>query len=76
MTIENDDSVSSQQGIRIHLGAGDFLTRYPPGARYRLRVETPVESGETDLPAEARETWPTGGAGGFLQRVSEEAAGI
>ena len=43
MTIENDDSVSSQQGIRIHLGAGDFLTRYPPGARYRLRVETPVE---------------------------------
>jgi hypothetical protein len=43
MTNENTGSTASGQPVRIHLGAKDFLTRYPPGERYRLRLETPVE---------------------------------
>jgi hypothetical protein len=43
MKNDTEDGAAAGQPVRIPLGAEDFLVRYPPGARYRLCVETPVE---------------------------------
>jgi hypothetical protein len=38
-----DNPAPDSPSVRIHLAAGDFITRFASGNPYRLRLETPVE---------------------------------